>query len=265
MPRITANGLDVNYEFSGPHGGPVVTLSHSLATDLDMWRPQTAALSDAGYRILRYDTRGHGGTAVPPGPYSLELLAEDVRALLLALGVERTHFVGLSMGGMIGQTLALRHPGLLHGLVLCDTSAAVPPEAAAIWDERIALARTEGMDAHVETTLSRWFTPGFLRSRPDLVDPVRAMIRSTPVEGYAGCGEAIKRLDLLEQISAITAPTLVMVGADDPGTPPAAARAIQRRIAGAELQVIDSASHLSNIEQPEVFNQALLAFLARIG
>lgn len=263
MPRISANGIDMNYELNGPADATVVTLSSSLATNLCMWQPQARALRDAGYRVLRYDTRGHGGTDVPPGPYSLELLAEDVRALLLALGIERTHFVGISMGGMIGQTLALHHPDHLAGLVLCDTAAAMPPETGPIWDERIATARSGGMTVLVEATIGRWFTPDFIAARPDAVDPVRAMIRATPVEGYAGCVEAIKRLDLLYRISAIGTPTLVVVGADDPGTPPEAARAIQEGIPGAELVVIDSASHLSNIEQPEVFNQALLGFLAR--
>lgn len=264
MTHITANGMDVNYELNGPPDAPVVTLSHSLATDLSMWDPQTAKLT-ARFRVLRYDTRGHGGTAVPPGPYSLEQLAEDARALLGALAIDRTHFVGISMGGMIGQTLALTHPEILEGLVLCDTAASLSPEAGAIWDERIGAARTGGMQGHVETTVGRWFTPGFISAHPNTVDRVRAMIRDTPVEGYIGCAEAIKRLDLLGRLAAITTPTLVIVGADDPGTPPAAARAIQERIPGAELEVIESASHLCNIEQPEAFNRALLGFLERLS
>lgn len=265
MPHVTANGIEMSYVLKGPTDGPPVTMSHSLATDLSMWEPQAAALAAAGYRVLRYDTRGHGGTEAPAGPYSLELLAEDARALLGALGIERTRFVGISMGGMIGQTLALAHPELLAALVLCDTAAGLPPEAAAVWAERIAVARDAGPAALAETTIGRWFTAGFLASRPDVVDPVRAMIRATPAAGYVGCAEAIKRLDLLERIAAIAAPTLVIVGADDPGTPPAAARAIQERIPGAELVVIESASHLSNLEQPEVFNRTLLGFLAALG
>ena len=169
------------------------------------------------------------------------------------------------MGGMIGQTLALAHPQLLAGLVLCDTSASAPPEADRIWNERIEVARHRGMEAHVEPTISRWFTPDFISANPDAVDPVRAMIRATPVDGYVGCAEAIKRLDLLERLADITNPTLVLVGAEDPGTPPAAARAIQQRIPDAELVVIESASHLCNIEQPEAFNRALLGFLGRLS
>ncbi len=264
MSRITANGIGVTYELSGLPDAPVVTLSHSLATDLSMWDPQMAELN-ARFRVLRYDTRGHGGTDAPSGPYSLEQLADDVRALLEALAIERTHFVGISMGGMIGQTLALAHPRLLAGLVLCDTSASLPPEAGRIWHERIEVALTGGMEAHVEPTISRWFTPGFISASPDAVDPVRAMIRATPVDGYIGCAEAIKRLDLLEHLADIANPTLVLVGAEDPGTPLAAAHAIRQRIPGAELVVIEAASHLCNIEQSGAFNRALLGFLERLS
>lgn len=264
MSHITANGIEVNYELSGVPDAPLVTLSHSLATDLSMWGPQVADLN-ARFRVLRYDTRGHGRTDAPPGPYSLEQLADDVRALLEALAIERTHFVGISMGGMIGQTLALAHPQLLAGLVLCDTSASLPPEAGRMWDERIEAARAGGMEAHVEPTISRWFTPGFISASPDAVDSVRAMIRATPVDGYIGCAEAIRRLDLLEHLADITNPTLVLVGAEDPATPLAASHAIQQRIPDAQLVVIESASHLCNIEQPEAFNQALLGFLERFS
>lgn len=264
MSHITANGIEVNYELSGVPDAPLVTLSHSIATDLSMWGPQVAELN-ARFRVLRYDTRGHGRTDAPPGPYSLEQLADDVRALLEALAIERTHFVGISMGGMIGQTLALAHPQLLAGLVLCDTSASLPPEAGLIWDGRIEAARAGGMEVQVEATISRWFTPGFISANPGAVDSVRAMIRATPADGYIGCAEAIKRLDLLERLADITNPTLVLVGAEDPGTPPAAAHAIRQRIPDAGLVVIESASHLCNIEQPEAFNRAVLGFLERLS
>jgi len=262
MANITVNGIGVRYELDGPPDAPAVTLSHSLATDLGMWQPQMAALLPR-FRVLRYDTRGHGGTDAPTGPYSLDALAEDAHALLAAVGIERTHFVGLSMGGMIAQTLALAHPELLSSVVLSDTAGATSREAWPLWDERVETARTAGMEAHVEPTLARWFTPGFIGAHPPMLDAVRDMIRATPVEGYAGCAEAIKHLDLLERLPVLRLPTLVLVGAEDPGTPPEAARSIQERIPGAELVVIESASHLSNIEQPEQFNQALLKFLEK--
>ncbi|NQV19988.1 MAG: 3-oxoadipate enol-lactonase [Rhodospirillales bacterium] len=257
--KIKANGIDVNYTIEGPEDGPVVTLSHSLAANLGMWEPQAAALR-GHYRVLRYDTRGHGQTSAPPGDYALEQLADDVRTLLDALGIARTHYVGLSMGGMIGQTLALRYPDLLDRLVLCDTSSAMPPGSADLWNERIATVERDGMEALVTPTIERWFTPGFIADHDDQVEPVRQMIRATPVAGYAGCGRAIMNLNLTDRLGGITAPTLAIVGEDDIGTPVSAHEVIRDNIPGAMLVVLPSAMHLSNIEQAEKFNAALLGF-----
>jgi 3-oxoadipate enol-lactonase len=261
--KIAANGIDVNYTLDGPAGAPVVTLSHSLATDLSMWEPQLKPLL-ARFRVLAYDTRGHGGTTAPAGAYTLDQLAEDARALLRALGIARTHWVGLSMGGMIGQTLALKAPELFLSLALCDTSSRVPPEARPVWQERIKTAETQGMEPIVEPTLGRWFTAPFRESRKDLMDRVRAMIRGTDPRGYIGCCHAISTLDLTDKLSAIKIPTLIVVGEEDQGTPVAASRAIHAQIAGSELQIIKSAAHLSNLEQPEAFTAALTTFLARL-
>lgn len=260
--RITANGISMHYTLNGPASAPVVTLSHSLATNLTMWEPQASALA-ARYRVLRYDTRGHGETEAPKGAYSLDLLAEDARALLGTLGIERTHFIGLSMGGMIGQVLALQHPETLRSLILCDTSSQIPPHAKPMWNDRIRLAETQGMEPHVEPTLGRWFTPSYFEGHPDVLERVRTMIRQTKSEGYVGCCHAIKELDLTDRLSAIAVPTLIVVGEDDAGTPVAASRAIHERIRGSALVILKSASHLSNIEQPEAFNKALLDFLGR--
>jgi 3-oxoadipate enol-lactonase len=262
--KVRANGIEMHYTLDGPEGAPVVTLSHSLATTLAMWDPQLPVLT-ARYRVLRYDTRGHGGTEAPAGAYSLDLLAADAAALLRALGVARTHWVGLSMGGMIGQTLALQHPELVASLALCDTSSRVPPEARPTWADRIKTAEAQGMEPLVEPTIGRWFTPGFVAGRPDAVDPVRAMIRGTVARGYVGCCHAIAALDLTDRLGAITVPTLVIVGEEDQGTPVAAARTIQERIPVAELVVLKSASHLSNIEQPAAFTSALTTFLGRVA
>lgn len=259
--RITANGISVQYTLNGSASAPVVMLSHSLATDLAMWEPQVASLASK-YRVLRYDTRGHGGTDAPAGAYSLEQLAEDARALLRALGVERTHFIGLSMGGMIGQVLALKYPEMLRSLVLCDTSSRIPPEAWPTWDERIRVAGAQGMEPHVEPTVGRWFTPPFVSSHAEVADKVRTMIRQTKPQGYIGCCHAIKALDLTEQLQRIGTPTLIIVGEDDPGTPVAASRTIHERIKGSELVILKSAAHLSNMEQAEAFNQAVAEFLA---
>jgi 3-oxoadipate enol-lactonase len=239
-------------------------MSHSLATDLSMWDPQAKALA-MRYRVLRYDTRGHGGTDAPAGAYTLGQLADDARGLLKALGIARTHWIGLSMGGMIGQTLALSTPDLLQSVSLCDTSSRIPPEAKPLWDERITVAETKGMDPHVEPTLARWFTPKFVEARPDVVNPVRDMIRRTNPRGYVGCCHAIRSLDLTDRLSAVTLPTLIIVGAQDVGTPVAASKAIQERIKGSELVILDPASHLSNLEQPAAFTEALQTFLRRVG
>jgi 3-oxoadipate enol-lactonase len=261
--KVRANGIEVNYTLEGPASAPTVTLSHSLAANLAMWDPQMAALRTR-YRVLRYDIRGHGGTEAPAADYTMEQLAEDARALLAALGIERTHWVGLSMGGMIGQTLALAAPGMTSSLALCDTTSRVPAEARPLWDERVQTARTRGMEPLVEPTIARWFTEPFRARRADAVDPIRAMIRSTNPDGYAGCCRAIAALDLTDRIGRITAPTLVIVGEEDQGTPVAASRTIQERIRGSELVILKSAAHLSNVEQPEEFNRALGAFLARV-
>jgi 3-oxoadipate enol-lactonase len=262
--KITANGININYRFDGPDNAPVVTMSNSLASNLSMWDPQIPALASR-YRVLRYDTRGHGQSDAPPGPYSLDDLTEDVRALWQALGIRQTHFIGLSMGGMIGQMLALKHPQMLRSLVLCDTMSRVPPDAKPMWDERIHTAETRGMEPHVEPTVARWFTAPFREQRPDVIDHVRTMIRTTPPRGYAGCCHAIAGLNLTDRLQDITLPTLIIVGEEDPGTPVAASRVIHERIKGSELVILKSASHLSNMEQPEAFNQALTAFLAKHG
>jgi 3-oxoadipate enol-lactonase len=260
--KTTANGISVNYVLEGPADAPVVTLSHSLATDLSMWEPQLATLT-ARYRALRYDTRGHGGTTATAGAYSLDQLAEDARALLGTLGIGRTHWVGLSMGGMIGQALALKQPGLFRSLVLCDTTSRIPAEAKPLWDQRISTAESQGMEPLVEPTLERWFTGPFRERGGAMLDRVRAMIRSTDPRGYIGCCHAIAALDLTDRLAGIRLPTLVIVGEEDMGTPVAASRTIQEQIKGAELIILKSAAHLSNMEQPAEFERALLAFLDR--
>lgn len=272
---VEANGVAIHCRLEGHGESPgsagagvaeprTVTLSHSLATSLEMWDGQMGALISR-YRVLRFDTRGHGRSAAPEGPYAIESLVEDVRALLLELGIARTHFVGISMGGMIGQLLAATYPDMVSSLVLCDTSCRIDPEARPQWDERIAVAESAGMEPHVEATIARWFTPGFIAAHPEVVDPVRAMIRNTSPLGYVGCAHAVKNLDIEDRLRSIRVPTLIVVGEDDPGTPVEAARVIQERIEGAELMVLPSASHLSNLEQPTAFNQAVVAFLDRVS
>jgi 3-oxoadipate enol-lactonase len=258
--RIKANHIQINYELSGKEEAPVVALSHSLACSLVMWNPQMDDLS-AHFQVLRYDMRGHGHSDVPPGPYTLELLAEDVIGLLDALGIDRMHFVGMSVGGMIGQALALNHAKRLRSLALCDTASSVPQEAQPIWQERIERTRAKGMVSQVDETMERWFTPAFLKQNPPMVGLIRKQMLATPVAGYLGCAEAIRKLNYLNRLSEIKLPTLIMVGEDDPGTPVSASQAIHERIPDSKLVILPSARHLSNVEQAEAFNAALLAFL----
>ncbi|MGZ3525496.1 MAG: 3-oxoadipate enol-lactonase [Thermodesulfobacteriota bacterium] len=261
--RIKANHIQINYELSGKKGAPVVVLSHSLACSLVMWNPQMDDLSPH-FQVLRYDMRGHGQSNVPSGPYTLELLAEDVIGLLDALGIDRIHFVGLSVGGMIGQSLALNHAKRLRSLALCDTASIVPQEAQPTWQERIERTRAKGMESQVNETMERWFTPVFLKQNLPIVGLIRKQILATPVEGYLGCAEAIRRLSYLNRLSEIKLPTLIMVGEDDPGTPVSASKAIHERIHNSKLVILPSARHLCNVEQAEAFNAALLAFLKNL-
>jgi 3-oxoadipate enol-lactonase len=258
--KVDANGVRINVALSGSTSGPVVLLSHSLATSLDLWLPQLAVL-EPRFRVLRYDTRGHGASDAPQGAYTLAQLADDAVAVMDAFDIETAHWVGISMGGMIGQAVALNHAERLRSLVLCDTAAAVPSEAQALWKQRIDKARGEGMTALADETLQRWFTPPYLAKDPRGVRSIRGMILSTPVSGFIGCSEAIRQLDFLERLGDIRLPTLIIVGEQDPGTPVVNSEAIHNRIKDSRLEIIPSAAHLCNVEQAEVFNQILLGFL----
>jgi len=260
--KIKANGIDIHYLVEGQ--GPWLTLSHSLACNLHMWDEEVKRLSGR-YKVLRYDTRGHGGSSAPAGAYTLELLADDLHALLRALGVQATHFVGLSMGGMIGQTYALKYPGVFKSLALCDTTSRYPADAAGVWADRIRTVEAQGMEPLVEPTLARWFTAPFRKAHPEVEQKVAAMIRSTPVPGYVGCSHAIPKIDLTARLAQIRCPSLVIVGKDDPGTPVAMAEDIHRALPGSKLEIIPAAAHLSNLEQPDAFNRALGEFLDKVN
>jgi len=258
MKTVNVNGINVRYQVEG--SGPWVTLSHSLSCDLTMWDELAVALAPT-FTVLRYDTRGHGGSSVPEGTYSFAQLTADVTGLLEALKVERTHFVGLSMGGMIGQHLALAAAQRLDRLVIANSTSRIPPEAGPLWDERIAIARGQGCAGLVEGTLGRWFTPGFRAAQPAEMARIGQLIAATPPAGYIGCAGAIRALDITAQLGAIRVPTLIIAGADDPGTPPAMSEVIAKTIPGARLEIIPSASHLSCIEQPQTFHRLVATFL----
>lgn len=256
--KIKANRIDINYTVEGE--GPWLVMSHSLACNLHMWDEEAKRLSKR-YKVLRYDTRGHGASSAPAGAYTLELLADDLHGLLQALDVKSPHFVGLSMGGMIGQTFALKYPGVFKSLALCDTTSRYPAEAAGTWAERIKTVEAQGMEPMVKPTLERWFTASYRQQRPEVVERVAAMIRTTPVPGFVGCCHAIPKINLTARLKEIRCPSIVIVGKDDPGTPVAMAEDIHRALPGSKLVVIPSAAHLSNLEQPDAFNQALGEFV----
>jgi 3-oxoadipate enol-lactonase len=259
MPHVQANDIRIYYELSGPAKAPVVMLSNSLGTRLEMWDPQMGALAER-YRVLRYDSRGHGRSDAPPGPYGIAMLGEDARALLDALGIAEVHFCGLSKGGMVGQWLGTHQGERLRSLTLCATAARLGP--AELWNQRIEQSAREGMAALVDGVTERWFTAGYRATPRPEVELVRAMILATPPQGYGGCCAAIRDMDQLEGIRSIRTPTLIVAGADDPATPVEVMRALHERIPGSRFVEIPQAAHLLNIEQAERFNRTLTGFLA---
>ena len=261
MPAIEVNGTTLHYRFDGPEKAPVILLANSLASDLNMWQAQMPTLLGLGYRVLRYDSRGHGRSAVPEGPYSIELLTADAVALLDALGLDRVTFMGCSKGGMVGQMLASSQGQRLHSLVLCDTAAHMPP--AEVWNQRIDSVRSQGMEAVANTTIERWFTPAGRARLGAEVAAIRQIILDTPDEGFCACCAAIRDMDQRDTIPSISVPTLILVGEDDPSTPVSAAQFIHERIAGSRLVILKKAAHLANIEQADAFNAALHSFLSQ--
>jgi 3-oxoadipate enol-lactonase len=246
--------VEVHAVVSGRPVGPVVVLSNSLGSTHRMWDAQMDVLNER-FTVVRYDTRGHGGSPVPDGPYAIDDLADDLLALLDRLDIGRAHVVGLSLGGMTAMRLAARNPERVDRLALLCTGAQLPPAQA--WLDRAAAVRSGGTATVANAVVQRWFSPGY---RGDLAG-WEAMVAATPAEGYAGCCEAIAKLDLRKQISAITAPTLAVAGVDDPATPPPVLEQIVDAIPGARLMVVEAAAHLANAEQPDVINPALIAHL----
>ena len=249
---------DLFHRADGSSDRPALVLSHSLGTDLAMWDPQLAAFSGR-FRVIRYDARGHGRSPVLPGSCQMEDLGRDVLALLDKLKLQRVHFCGLSMGGMVGMWLGAHAPERLLRLVLCNTAARMGPPGP--WNERIELVRRSGMEAIVPGVLERWFTSGFRARKPEVVESTRRMLLATPAEGYVACCTAIRDQDQLADLPSIRVPTLVISGLQDPATPPADGRAIAAAIPGARSVELDAA-HLSNLEAPEAFSAAVLQFLA---
>jgi 3-oxoadipate enol-lactonase len=261
--KAIINGIVINYDVSGPDNAPAVVLHHPLATHLGTWDALTATLNKT-YRVIRFDARGHGASAAPPGPYNFETLAADVIAVMDHVGVKKAHFLGLSMGGMIGQYLGILHPARFNSLTLVSTSSATPAAGQALWDERIKNSMALGMASVVDGAMQRWVAPAVIGGKPGLVQRLKTMITDTPAPGYAGWCGAIRHLNVTDKLSAIKLPTLVVVGALDPATPPAAAEVLHQHIAGSKLVVMPGVSHMLQEEEPAAFAAIVVPFLASV-
>jgi len=258
MPFADVAGVRLHYRFDGPADAPVVLMSNSLGTDLRMWDPQVPELAQR-YRVLRYDTRGHGQSSVAAGPYEIAQLSRDVLRLMDALGVERALFCGLSMGGMVGQWLGAHAPQRLAKLALCNTSAHIG--APDMWNARMAAVAQGGMAAIVDGVIARWYTQDFIAAAPDAIATTRAMLLGTPAAGYIAACAAVRDMDQRTTAGDIAVPTLVIAGAHDAATPPADGRYLAGAIAGARYVELPAA-HLSNVEAAPAFTRALAEFLS---
>jgi 3-oxoadipate enol-lactonase len=246
------------YDLTGPPDAPVVMLGSSLGTTRAMWQPQLDGLAGE-FRVLRFDHLGHGESAEPPGPYEISQLGEHVVALLDELELPTVGYAGISLGGMVGMWLAAHHPDRVARLALLCTSAKLPPEP---WHERAATVRASGTAGITDLVVSRWFTPGFAAEHPQLIERFKAMLRTTPRDGYASCCEAIAAMDLRPVLDRITAPTLVISGADDPSIPPDHGLRIAEAVAGATFTVLPDAAHICSAQHPEAVNDLLRSHFA---
>jgi 3-oxoadipate enol-lactonase len=257
MPILKSGEARIHYALEGQSAAPVLVFSNSLGTNYSMWDPQVLELRKK-FRLLRYDTRGHGQSSPTPGPYSIEQLGKDVIALQDALDLDRVHFCGLSMGGMIGMWLGANAPERLVHLVLCNTGARIGTAEA--WNTRIDAVQKNGMKSIASAVVERWFTPAFRQKAPAATANTLKMIGETNPDGYAACCAAVRDFDFREQLSRIRIPTLVISGAQDPATPPADGRFLAQQIPSARYIELNAA-HLSNIEDQDRFTSELAAFL----
>jgi 3-oxoadipate enol-lactonase len=266
MPSVRLDSTNFHYRLDGPEDRPLVVLSHALSVSGAMWGFQLPVLT-RHFRVLSYDMRGHGQTDATGEDltrgYTLEQMADDVANLVAKLGHGRFHFVGLSIGSMIGQVLALRHRNALNRLVLCCAGTGKPnAEQQKMWDDRVAAIAKNGVTSQVEGTLARWLSAEFRAAAPATTEWIADLIRGTPAAGYAGAALAIKRMDIPgDKLETLRLPTLCIAGEKDPGATVAAVSALRDRIQGARLTVIEGGYHLCNVEKPHPFNEAVLGFL----
>ncbi len=259
---LALDGRRIAYDLIGPEDAPVVCITHSLAADGGMWAEQVPGLLQAGFRVLRLDMRGHGGSDPVPGDYTISALAADVAGTLDALGISRVHYVGLSIGGMIGQAFALDHGGKLLSAMWCDTLPCSPKGGRDAWDQRIATVRQAGSLAPLaDATMERWLTEAFKEHRPGRWKQIGDTVAATSPEGYLGCCAAILGFDFTDRLPSLRLPLLVVCGAEDAGTPPAENRRITELVAGSRYEEVARARHFPNVEHPDLFNHILTEWL----
>ena len=252
------NGVDIAYRFDGPKDGRVLLVANSLMANGSMWDWNVPAFADR-YRVLRFDKRGHGKSGVTPGPYSIAQLADDAVGLLDVLKIEKAHFMGLSIGGMIGQQLGARYPERVYSLSLCNTASEMPPRS--LWEDRFETARAKGIAGLVDGTIQRWFTAPFIERAPGDIEKVRQVILGTNVDGYIGCGSAVRDMAQSTMLLKIKTPTLVLSGRKDPACTVEQGTVIHRLVDGSKMVILEDAAHLSNIEQPAGFNKIVREFI----
>ncbi len=252
------SAVDVHAVVTGRDDAPAVVLSNSLGSTHRMWDAQLTALEER-FRVIRYDTRGHGESPVPDGPYSIDDLADDVVALLDRLGISSAHLVGLSLGGMTAMRVAVRNPDRVNRVALLCTGAQLTPSSA--WTDRAATVRSAGTAAVAKAVVARWFTPDYLADHQDSSEYYESMVAATPAEGYASCCEAIATMDQRADLPKITAPTLAIAGADDPATPPPKLAEIADNVAHGRLLVVPHSAHLANAQQPQIITPAIIEHL----
>ncbi|NQV56136.1 MAG: alpha/beta fold hydrolase [Rhodospirillales bacterium] len=263
MAHVDVNGVSYHYIIEGKPGAPWITFSHALANNLSLWDDIAEALSDR-YQILRFDHPGHGNTPAVPGPYSFDMLIDNAIGLWDALGIEASHWVGLSIGGMMGYGLAAGYPGRVLSFTSCDARPDAPPDYADYFQYRIETARDFGMAGLVEPTVERWFTKASLEQNTPALDKVREMIRATDPTGHEGCCEALKQLSFGKILGDINVPTLILGGAEDKGAPVDVLAETAAQIPGARHVVIPGAGHITALEAPDAFQKILEKFLAEI-
>ena len=259
---LPLKGRSIAYDLVGAEDAPVVCMTHSLASDGGMWTEQVPPLLAAGFRVLRIDMRGHGGSGPVPGDYTMSQLAGDVAMVLDALGMQRVHFIGLSIGGMLGQAFALEHGGRLASAMWCDTLPRSPQGAAEVWQQRVDTVRNAGSLAPLaDPTIERWLTDAVKQQRPVRWKQIRDTIVGTTAAGYLGCVAAIRNYDFVARLPSVKTPVLVVCGSDDQGTPPAENKRIAGLVPGASYEEMAGARHFPNVEHPDAFNRIMLEWL----